>query len=245
MDNRSLANFSVRVHVEQWLPEAAFKDFMKVLGKHKGFVGELAFFSSSIHPAIPLQTVKERAGVLKGRIATAKAAGYGAGVNVLNTIGHIDEYCAQALKGDFTPLTGPDGKRMEACFCPNDPKFIAFNREVYKEFAQTGAGFLWVDDDLRLGGHGSVRFACFCERCLEGFGKGCGRSFTRESLLEAFKTGSEAAQLQLRKAWLKHNAEILTRLLSEIEKAVHGVDPSIELGLMTCEMLYEPGIPGI
>ena len=105
--------------------------------------------------------------------------------------------------------------------------------------AETGPDFIWVDDDVRLMGHMPVGSTCFCPGCVQRFSQRAGRTFTRDTLVAAFETGSHDERLALRRQWLEHNRATINRLFQVIEQAVHKVKPGLPLGFMTGDRFYE------
>ncbi|OGV70862.1 MAG: hypothetical protein A3K19_08045 [Lentisphaerae bacterium RIFOXYB12_FULL_65_16] len=235
----SEAFLSFRIGVLLWEPDARFEELLEFLDRHRTAADEVAFFTSPIHPVLPLDVIERRAGILKKRIAAARKAGFRAGINFLSTIGHCDEYLHLALHGPYAPIVGLDGARAGGSFCPNGENLREYVRQSYAMMAQAAPEFIWLDDDLRIDNHRPANRGCCCETCLRLFADAVGRSFTREELRAAFDAGTPAEKLALRRAWIAHNARSLARLLALIEQTVHTINPAIALGLMTGEYFYD------
>ncbi len=237
--NLNKAYMGLRVHVSQWLSDIRFEELMSVITRHRALADEISFFSSSIHPAIPLETVKERMAILKSRIAAVRRAGFRPGINFLSTLGHADEFLDEALKGDYTPITGIDGKTAGGSFCPNDGHYRAYLKEVYLAVAQADPDFIWLDDDIRMDNHAPVGKGCFCDNCLRRFNAAQNQEYTRQTLVAAFDAGSKEEKRALRQAWQEFLADTICDLLKFITATVHSVRPDIQLGEMTGEHYYE------
>ncbi len=104
--------------------------------------------------------------------------------------------------------------------------------------AQAKPDYIWIDDDVRFG-HMPIGFSCFCDNCLKIFKDEYGVLFTRESLSKAMNTGTYEEKLKIRKAWLQHNRNTISKLFTLIEGTVHSVGPSIPLGFMTGDRFFE------
>lgn len=231
---------SFRLGVNRWyLPETRYEQLLELFEKHKGVADELTFFTSATHPPVPLEEMRRRAEILRGRMAQARALGYRAGINVLATIGHHEENLPHSLDGDYTRVTDINGAVSRGTFCPNDPRFQEYVRELYRIVVSADPDYIWLDDDIRLAGHMPVGQTCYCDRCLEIFGDACGTKYTRASLREAFANGTLEQRLALRKAWLAHNRATIGRLLQLIERTVHEAKPGLPLGFMTGDRFYE------
>jgi len=88
-----------------------------------------------------------------------------------------------------------------------------------------GPDFLWFDDDQH--GH------CCCPGCMKEFSGFTGRTYTRETLIEAFNTARTSRErVAVRRQFLAFSSHSLTRHYTRMEQIVHAVDPSIQLGGM-------------
>lgn len=232
------AFFSFRIGVCWWLRDDRFQNLMRFFQQHRELTDEITFFTSETHPPLPIEVIRERAVVLKKRIAQAHDFGLSAGINVLSTIGHHEENLPHSLRGDYQRMQDMDGKLCQGSFCPNDPAVRAYVRDLYAAMAAAQPDHIWIDDDVRLYGHNPILETCFCDRCLRLFAEEYGQPFTREELKAAFNSGTTDEKLTVRRHWLQHNADTLNRLLALIEQTVHDLNPQTELGLMTCEHLY-------
>jgi hypothetical protein len=233
------AFISFRIGVPQWMPERRYRELLSLFEKHKGVTDEITFFTSPTHPPIPLEEMKRRCAILAQRIPQAKALGYRAGINVLSTMGHHNENLPHSLAGDYTRVTDPDGNVSQGSFCPNDPRFQDYVRELYRFAAQAKPDYLWIDDDVRLAGHMPVGLTCFCDRCLALFARESGTKHTRAGLKAALFAGPPEQRMAVRRAWLAHNRASIERLLALVERTVHAEWPTMPLGFMTGERFYE------
>ena len=233
------AFISFRIGVPQWMPENRYRELLALFEKYKGVTDEITFFTSATHPPLPLEEIKRRCEILARRIPQAKALGYRAGINVLSTMGHHNENLPNSLSGDYTRVTDIDGNVSLGSFCPNDPRFQDYVRELYRLVAAANPDYIWIDDDVRLAGHMPVGLTCFCDRCLAIFEQESGTKHTRASLKAGLFEGPAEPRLALRKAWLAHNRATIERLLALVERTVHEERPGLPLGFMSGERFYE------
>jgi hypothetical protein len=233
------AFISFRIGVPQWMPENRYRELLALFERYKGVTDEITFFTSATHPPLPLEEIRRRCEILARRIPQAKALGYRAGINVLSTMGHHNENLPNSLAGDFTRVTDSDGNVSLGSFCPNDPQFREYVRQLYRLVAEANPDYIWVDDDVRLAGHMPVGETCFCDRCVTSFAQASGAQYTRASLKDALYAGPVESRLVLRKAWLAHNRATIEALLALVERTVHEVRPGLPLGFMTGERFYE------
>lgn len=117
---------------------------------------ELAFFSQSVHSIRSLDYHRELAAKIAVQLAEARRRGYRVGINVLCTIGFMEDAADPAL--DSMPYRVVEGKRIRGSLCPTDPKTLAFIDAQYRIYAAVHPDFIYVDDDID---------SCWCEcaRC--------------------------------------------------------------------------------
>jgi len=197
-------------------------------------VDEVCFFETITHHLyIPLEILEERAALIGKRIQALKAAGIpSVGINVLTTMGHLDEAPDFNVPMPFQPMTGPDGSVSSGCGCPNTAEARAYIRAKYALMAKQNPDFIWVDDDIRMQHHG-VDYACFCPTCLALFNQQTGRQFTRETLVAAL---NDPACQDVREAWIEGNIRTIESLMAWVEESIHQATPEagrIQTGLMT------------
>ncbi len=233
------AFISFRIGIGQSLQDKRFNELLNYFDSYKGVTSEITFFTSGTHPPIPLDVLKNRVSIFKGRMDEARKRGYKTGINVLNTVGHLNENLPNSLQGDYTRMTDINGNVCMGAFCTNDEKYQEeYIKEVYKATAMANPDYIWIDDDVRLMGYGPVDYACFCNKCLDIFAKEYGKKYTRESLKKALDEGPVEKKLKLREEWMQHNRNSIARLFTMIEKTVHEVNPEMPIGFMTIDIFY-------
>jgi len=233
------ASISFRISSSQWMREERFTQLLDLFERHSGVTDEITLFHSTTHAPLPLEEVRRRADVLESRMRQARTLGYRTGVNILTTIGHHEENLPNSLTGEYTAMTDLGGNVSRGSFCPNDENYRAYIRELYRIVADTDPDYIWIDDDVRLAGHMPINLTCFCDNCLTIFAGETGAEYTRQSLAEAFVSGTHQERMELRKAWVQHNRDTIGRLFTLIERTVHGLKPGLPLGFMTGDRFFE------
>lgn len=236
---RSPALIAFRISNEQWSDPARFRALLDFFRRRPGTADELALFTSSTHPPLPVGEIRRRCERMAEILPQIRAEGMGAGINLLATMGHHEENLDGSLSAPWQRVADPQGRVSQGSFCPAGEEFLGYVVEVYTELARIGPDFLWIDDDIRLAGHMPVGQTCFCEGCLRRFSIRTGRKFTRETLSTAFRSGSLEDRMALRRQWLEHNRATLDHLFAVIERTVHGVAPGLALGFMTGDRFFE------
>jgi hypothetical protein len=233
------AFISFRIGISQWGAEESFDALLALFDRHPGVTDEISFFTSETHAPLPLAEIGRRCGLLERRMGRARERGYRAGINHLATIGHHEENLANSLSGDLAFLTDIEGRICRGSLCPNSDTTREYVRDAYRLITQAHPDFIWIDDDVRLLGHLPIRFTCFCDGCLALFARSHGERFSRAELREGLDQADVHRKLALRKAWLAHNRQTISRLMSLIEETVHGSRPGLPLGFMTGERYFE------
>ncbi|HUZ46509.1 MAG TPA: hypothetical protein VMW54_07705 [Terriglobia bacterium] len=228
-----------RIAPRHWLTDDCFDALLDFFARQPGAVDELAFFTSETHPPLPMEVIRPRAERLRKILPRVRQHGMKAGVNVLATMGHHEENLANSLNKPWQHVMDPSGNISRGSYCPAHPELINYARELHSTIAEAGPDFIWIDDDVRLEGHGPVRFTCFCDLCVQQFSRQVGTQFTRETLVAAFASGTLEERLHLRREWLERNRRVIDNLLRNIEEAVHLVKPGLPLGYMTGDRFYE------
>lgn len=232
------AFISFRIGVPLWSSEKRYNEVLDLFDKYKGVTDEITFFTSATHPPLPENVFKQRAAILRVRMAEARKRGYKAGINILSTIGHHNENLNNSLNEEYMRMANIDGQICNGSFCPNDEGMRGYVRMIYESAAKANPDYIWIDDDVRFG-HMPIGLGCFCDNCLNIFEKESGVKYTRESLKKALNEGPVDAKLKIREAWLQHNRNTISRLFILIEKTVHDVAPALPIGFMTGDRFYE------
>jgi hypothetical protein len=226
-------NLAQRIPFDQVVKDENFSQLKKFCAVNTGILDELAFFFSfnSTHNGYtPLEAVREDASLIKRRMAELRRLGFKrVGINVLCTIGHIDESYSLYQNNPYVTIVGYDGARSKSCLCPVHEDFRQYIAGKYRVIAESEPDFIWVDDDLKLFWNG-VKFGCFCDSCLDRFNRKAGTGYSRESLVAAMEKPDAVA---LRALFVRDTSDKITELLAVIKDAVRGVNPRMPLGFMT------------
>jgi hypothetical protein len=230
-EDKSVVNLSWRIGVGSYETDEAFGQLKDLLLEYKDIVDEIAFFETMTHHLyFPLEVFADRADILKRRIQSLKESGIArVGINVLCTVGHVNEGWDYMPALPFQAMVGHDGSVSKSCGCPNTDGLREYIYEKYRLMAQAAPDFIWVDDDIRMQMHG-VAWACFCPTCIEIFNKTTGNTLTREEIVAAFDRPEDDS---IRKAWVEQNCASLESLMGVIKRAIDDVNPQIRKGLMT------------
>ena len=229
-----------RVGIPHWLSDEQFRELLDFFGDYRDMVDEVAFFTSNTHPPLPLDEIRRRSERLKFvMMRVREELGVQAGINVLATMGHHEENLDGSLDEQWQRVIDPGGRECRGCYCPSDPRYQDYVRELYIAVAEAKPDFIWIDDDVRLAGHSPVTMTCFCEYCIARFAQEAEEVFTRETLMAALNDATTDKCFDLRRLWLEHNRQMLAELFGIIEQAVHAVVADLPIGFMTGDRFYE------
>lgn len=220
-----------RLTTSLWKDEELFRQTLEFMTAHRDAVDEITLFTEETHNDTPekLERVREDLPVLRERIEAFHRAGFrSVGLNVLVTIGHIDE-SPTAPSLPYQKIVGYRGDVSYSCCCPNHEDFRAYIREKYRLYATAGEDFLWVDDDIKIFWNG-VKFGCFCPECLRRFAEKQGVYRGREELVAEME---KPDAVELRAAWVADVRDRISELLADIRDAIRAETPELRLGFMT------------
>lgn len=222
---------SLRVPYCRYYEDAEFERHLATVREQTDVTSEVALFTEFSHRGYwPLEDVRALADVLKKRIASYRDAGFSSvGLNVLDTFGHMDDGWEDVGEVPIETFVGMDGKRFVTCLCPSSERFREYIAQRFRLLAQSGADFIWVDDDFKLKNHGGTEI-CFCPECIAKFNGRYGLSESRESLEKELCRDRNSG---LSRKWTEFGIENLREVASVIRSAVDSVSPEIKMGMMT------------
>jgi len=160
----------------------------------------------------------------------AKTEKLGLGILLQSLINHADRNQPRSPV-TFQRLVGLDSSECQNCYCPLDPGFQQYTREVIQTLARLEPDLLLVDDDFRMLDHYPVKVACACELHLELFASIAGQPLNAAAVTLALETGSDVS---LRQAWEKTQLAGLEQMAQVIRNAADSVDPDLHLGICVC-----------
>ncbi len=177
---------SYRISLLQTRCDEQFARLLEFLKAHRPVVEEVSLFTGFTHHLyVPLDEFAARCEMLGRRLDQLRAAGFAsAGINMLCTLGHVDEAWDFWPPLPFDRMVGHDGTPAHSSACPTSPELLEYNRRTYRLVAQARPDFIWVDDDVRIHHH-TIPWPCFCQRCIRLFaGKFPGAPKTRKELVK-------------------------------------------------------------
>ena len=227
---------SHRIWYHDHMESDKFENFCSYVRKNIDCIDELALFTEySHHGYIPLEQIKANAAVIKEHIKTLKTIGVEqVGLNILCTIGHVDEAWDFMVEAPFQTVVGHDGQTSTANMCMRDGEWRKYIAEKYRLYASAEPDFIWLDDDLRVNNH-TAQYPCFCDTCINAFNKIYSSQWTRETLVATLDSSDGGVW---RQRWVEFNRDELRALIKYIGDTVRSVNKNIKLGLMTCSPEY-------
>ena len=221
----------LRIGHHRYRTDEAFAEHIAFIKNNIDSFDEVALFTEESHYGYwdPEKT-RQNAARLKERLPKYREAGVpSVGLNVLSTIGHLEEGYDVFPKTEMQHIVSIRGEESRACLCPTGQRFLDYVYERYATYAATGCDFIWIDDDLRPDNHGVVYDGefCFCPNCITRFNQEEGEAWTFDTITAVWKTDAD-----LRTRYEAFQYRVLERLYQTIEKAIHDTDPNIEIGMM-------------
>lgn len=208
----------------------AFAEHLKFVKNNIKEIDEIALFAEYCHHGYwELEQQRQVAEILKKRIRQYKECGVkSVGINVLCTLGHLEEAWDVLPTAPFQHMVGRNGEESKSCICPSDKEFLKYIYVRYRILASAEPDFIWTDDDIRLYSHGKAWDGCYCEHCMEAFNQTYGFGYYLQDLTEELEKDQE-----LHEKWNMFRNSLIKELLITIRNAVKGIKPSIEMGYMS------------
>jgi len=214
---------ALRVGYNRYYRDDIFDEHLNFIKDNLTSLDEVTLFPEFSHYGYwDLDYCDENSDMLKRRIKAYKKAGIkSVGINILSTIGHIEEGWSVLPRANLQYLVDSDGRESKAklCFCNKDYLEYIFKR--YAMYADTGADFIWMDDDIRGPG-------CFCDGCVERFNDRHKTAYTRQQLVD-FINKNET----VKKQWDEYVDSSVITLVNNVKDAVRSINPDAKIGYMS------------
>lgn len=225
---------ALRIGYNRYYCDENFAEHIAFVKKNIANINEITLFAEFCHHGYWTEEFdRENARIITDRIKQYRAAGVkSVGINILNTRGHTLDGWDYLPKAPLQHEVDSNGEEHPACLCIANEAFEEYIAKRYAIYAATGADFIWEDDDMRPG-NGVV--GCMCDSCIAKFNAQYGHDFDRPTLVEKRKTDPE-----IKKQWGAFQAKLFIRLVQVIEKAIHNVNPAIQIGSM--DFMNDPAV---
>lgn len=218
----------IRLWPDHHKSEKLFNDLLKALRRYRRACDEVWFCTEVGFPA--LEAHRRSAELMAGAAEYVRQAGFGAGLQIANTIGHADVLMWPSDGITWRGMVGHDGVKAQHSGCPRDPALRDYTRQMIQAYAEWQPDSIWLDDDLsRMNNHVPVYYGCFCAECMKAFGKTGGRHWTsREALVKAIGNYDDSG---VRLAWMEFCQQSMASLAQVVAEAVHAIAPACRMGL--------------
>ena len=157
-------------------------------------------------------------------------AGIKAGLNVMQTTGHIYYPSELSRKFNFQRKISDEGKEDGGGACPLCPNLRKHVEEEYRVLASAKPHLIFVDDDFRYYIRG---YFCFCPLHMERLSKELGRPIIREEAVRIMLDGDHDEHYVMRKAFRKVGTDAIVEMAQIIRRVVDEEEPECIVGLMT------------
>lgn len=220
----------LRVGYLRYNTEEAFSEHLEYIRSNIDAFDEITLFTDFDHNGYhePAET-ENTVNILKKRIPVYRELGFkSVGINILSTLGHLEEAYDCHEVAPFGYMTDRRGVASRSCICPCGEECLDYIYKRYEAFAECGCDFIWIDDDVRPRNHGPVKpdDFCFCDNCISKYNALFGGDFTRDTLVLAWDNP------EVKRNYEKMQYDNIKRVLSAIERAVHTKHPEIKIGVM-------------
>jgi hypothetical protein len=126
------ASVSFRISPNIALSEERSEQFLKLLNKYPGMTDQISFFVGAIHAPLTLEETEKRCLVLKKRMKRVREYGYESGINILCTMGFMNENMVNTVGSEFGRCTDIHGNVNHGKLCPNHENHREYVKKLYR-----------------------------------------------------------------------------------------------------------------
>ena len=130
-------------------------DLWKRLESYPGCFEELIFFTQFTHAVRPIEELAHIAELMRPLLEKTRSLGLRAGIDVLCTIGHMNERLSPEMAG-YAHYVDQGGREIAGKLCPSDEGNHEYIRKQYRLFAALDPSVLYIDDDISY-------MSCYCQ----------------------------------------------------------------------------------
>ena len=222
---------AMRIGYWRYHDEEVFTEHLEFIKKNMDAFDELTIFTEFSHYGYwSPEHMTQNVAILKDRLRRYREIGVQRiGINVICTLGHLDEGYDVLPKGELQYQMSQLGEVSLGCLCPSNEAFLKYIADRYAAYATLDVDYIWMDDDIRTMKHGAAKDYCYCPNCMRLFNERMNGNYTPVELWESLQNGDT----QVVENWEAIQNEIMLKLFGTIRKAIKGVNPKIEIGYMT------------
>lgn len=219
----------IRLYLPYWNFEQALDDTVRYC--KEADIHDVLLFTDAqylVWNQLSREEVEVEASNLKLAVERFRLEGFNS-VGINSSLTQPKSYADHRGHNDYDYwTTTADGACDYRLPCLLDPKLDSFVDFFFGALAETGADYVYVDDDLRyMQTRSANTLGCFCELHIAEFSKCSGTAWTRETLSQA-----TLKQPDVRHKWLAFLGERLEEIAARIHTAVKKVNPEMRTGFM-------------
>lgn len=178
--------------------------------------------------AQPTDAHKKMAEILKTVVPKIKDNGIEVSFYLKALVGHST---STSFALPYTKFVADDKTESVNECCIADEDFQDYAAKVLSYYAACGFSKIMLDDDFRSLNHCGCRNGCFCKEHIKRTSEIFGEELGADEVIRATKESGERNE-KIYKAFKKANFAAQKECAKKIEKAVHGVDSNIDIGIM-------------
>ena len=215
---------ALRIGYNRYYRDDIFEEHLKFIKKNISAIDEITLFAEFCHYGYwDIDYSAENAKLLKDRISQYRKAGVkSVGINLLCTIGHAQEGWSVLPKPPFPFQEDEHGTELRGHLCINNDAYLDYIAKRYALYADTGADFIWMDDDIRLDPD------CCCSECIHKFNEIYKTDYNREELVADIRNNQNVSN-----QWTRFKTDVIIKLIGTIRTAVKNTNPKVKIGFMS------------
>ena len=175
----------------------------------------------------PLSAHREMADIMKGAVKKFKESGIKCSFYLKSLVGH---FTSEAFVLPYEMFVGLNGERSTSEPCLLDKGFAEYGATLMSYYAECGFDSMMIDDDFRSMNH-CGQYGCACGLHVLRTSERYGKRLSQSDLITALKS-YDTESLKIKKCFREITFEGQLFFAEGIERAIHRVDPSVQIGLM-------------
>lgn len=179
----------------------------------------------------PLEKHQKMIPIYRQYMETLKPYGVDVSFNIATIVGHADAEIPYENQLPFQRFVGDNLKTAHAVYCIGDYQWQTYAEQVVSLYATLHPKRIMIDDDFRSLNH-SQAFGCFCDTHVNEMKNRLGKDEFSAKTLHLALNGLSEDERNIKKLWMGVNFDFQLQAAQRIEKAIHDVDPNIQVGLM-------------
>ncbi|MCQ2380564.1 MAG: hypothetical protein MJ025_06570 [Victivallaceae bacterium] len=218
---------TIRLSLGETEPDT-WKDLFGVFRRNPGLCDEVWFSVTGDNQIDTPDTHRARSANMAKAAGDLREIGVIPSLHLERTIGYSAGIPDDNPGFDWGSYVDADGREAVYVSCPRQGKFHRYLHELGNIYGEWKPGSVWLDDDVRLDHHSPAMAegGCHCDFCIAEFSKLEKKSYSRESLVAAYRLDKK-----LYNRWYAFQLESIEMMPAALVRGLRERSPQTRFGL--------------